>query len=191
MKEDGLMKRKTILKKFRQAAAERLICNIWRDGAEEYTNAWPLLVSDELVVCALDVDFQFNGYVVYAIDHIRHVTIKEDKCAEFSRREGMLEQLTVPEVAWDDWPTLLASLPEGNLIGVERWPASDDEASYIVGRIVRVGRKRLRILYLTPDACWKEAPWRVRYRDINELVFGDRYLTVFAKYADEPLQLEK
>lgn len=182
------MKREKIMERLRWAAEERLLCKVYMRGKADYVNCWPLMVSDELLVCAHDVDFLLNGYGAYAIDRIRRVDIKEDKCAEFSRMEGMLEQLIVPEVACESWQALFASLPTDQLVGVERANPPEDEAYFAVGRIVKAGKKRLHMLYVDSEAVWQEAPWRIRYSDMREVTFADRYLTVFGKYAGEPGQ---
>lgn len=180
------MKKKKILERLRQAAAERLICMLYMKGKAYYINCWPLLASDELVVCAHDSDFLINGYGVYAIDDVERVVIKEDKCTEYSRLEGIVEQITVPDVACESWQALFASLPADQLVGVTRTNTPADEADFAVGRIVKAGKKRLHMMCVDSEAVWEERPWRIRYSDITDVAFGDRYLTVFGKYAGEP-----
>lgn len=182
------MKREKIMDRLHQAAQERLLCRVYMKGKAYYINCWPLLVSDELLVCAHDVDFLLNGYGAYPIGGIDRVVIKEDKCNEYSRLEGVVEQIVVPEVACESWQTLFASLPTDRLVGVERVNAPEDEAFFAVGRIVKAGKNRLHMMCVDSEAVWEDAPWRIRYSDIREVTFADRYLTVFGKYAGEPEQ---
>lgn len=179
------MKRERVLKLLREAAEKQLICNLWVAGDTNYYNAWPLLISDEMAVCAHDEDFQLNGYHAFAIDRIEKVVIKEDRCAEFSRLEGVTEQLTPPKVDPTTWQTLFATLPAEGLIGVDRLNCPAGEAEFALGRIVKAGKKRLHLLYLDSEAAWEESPWKIRYEDITVVRFADRYLTVFGKYAGE------
>ncbi|MBQ7848420.1 MAG: HAD family hydrolase [Clostridia bacterium] len=104
----------------------------------------------------------------------------------YSRAEGVPEQLIVPEVACDSWPELCASLSGEQLIGVDRWNVPDQEAEFVVGRVVKVGKKRLHVCYVDSEGVWEAEPWRIRYRDIAAISFGDRYLTVFGKHAGGP-----
>lgn len=180
------MKREKILACLRRAAEERLISRVYMKGKEYYINCWPLLVSEELAVCALDIDFLLNGFGAYPIDRIDRVVIKQDKCTEFSRLEGLVEQITVPEVACEGWQSFFASLPMDQLVGVERANPPENEAFFAVGRIVKAGKKRLHMMCVDSEAVWEDAPWRIRYSDIREVTFADRYLTVFGKYAGEP-----
>lgn len=180
------MKREKILTRLRQAAEEQLICKLYMKDKAYYINCWPLLLSDELVICAHDIDFLINGYGAYPINAIDRVVIKADKCLEYSRLEGVVEQLIVPEVDCTSWQTLFASLPEDQLIGVDRVNTPADEADFVVGRIVKAGNKRLHMMYVDSEAIWEERPWRIRYTDIAEVTFGDRYLTVFGKHAGNP-----
>ena len=180
------VKRRELLARLRQAAADRLLCMLYMKGKAYYVNGWPLLVSDELVIFAHDSDFLLNGYGVSPVDGIDRVIIKADKCMEFSRLEGIVEQLVVPQVDCADWQTLFASLPADQLIGVDRVNTPPDEADFAVGRIVRAGKKRLHIKCVDSEGVWQERPWRIRYSDIADVTFGDRYLTVFGKYAGDP-----
>lgn len=182
------MKREKIIARLRRAAEERLICSVYMKGKTYYVNCWPLLVSDELLVCAHDSDFILNGYGAYAIDRIRRVVIKDDICTEFSRKEGLIEQIVVPEIDGSSWQTLFSTLPKEQLTGVERANEPKDEAYFVVGRIVKVGRKRLHMLHIKPDAVWEDRTWSIRYSDIREVTFADRYLSVFGKYAGGPPQ---
>lgn len=180
------VKEKKILAKLRQASDEHRICRVYMKGREYYINCWPLLVSDELVICAHDSDFLLNGYGVYAIGDVDRVAIKDDKCTEYSRLEGIVDQLVVPEVSCSSWQALFESLPEDQLIGVERVNAPSDEADFAVGRIMKAGKKRLHMICVDAEAVWQDHVWRIRYSDITDVTFGDRYLTVFGKYAGEP-----
>lgn len=114
------------------------------------------------------------------------MVIKEDKCAEYSRLEGIVEQIAVPDVACESWQALFSSLPADQLVGVERTNTQADEADFAVGRIVKAGKKRLHMICVDSEAVWEEQTWRIRYSDMTSVVFGDRYLTVFGKYAGEP-----
>ena len=180
------MKHAKIMARLHRAAEERLICNLYMKGKAYYINCWPLLVSEEMAVCAHDIDFLLNGYGAYPIDCIDRVVIKQDKCTEYSRLEGIVEQLTVPEVACASWQAFFASLPVDQLVGVERMNTPVDEADFAVGRIMKAGKKRLQMMCVDSEAVWEDEPWRIRYCDITEVTFGDRYLTVFGKYAGQP-----
>lgn len=184
------MKRKKIMARLRQAIDERQICMLFMKGRAYYVNCWPLVVSDELVICAHDSDFLLNGYGVYAIRDVDRVVIKQDKCTEYSRLEGIVDQLVVPEVDCSSWRALLESLPADQLIGVDRVNAPSDEADFAVGRIVKAGKKRLYMMCVDSEAVWQDHVWRIRYSDITDVTFGDRYLTVFGKYAGEPSAVE-
>ncbi len=179
------MKREKILDTLREAAEKQQICNLWVVGDANYYNVWPLLVSDEVAVCAHDEDFLLNGYHAFAVGCIEKVAIKEDRCAEFSRLEGVTDQLTAPPVDAATWQTLFATLPAEGLIGVDRLNCPEGEAEFALGRIVKAGKKRLHLLYLDSEAVWEETPWKIRYEDITVVRFADRYLTVFGKYAGE------
>lgn len=176
------MKRGKILKLLQQSAEDRLICSIYHKGKPYYTNCWPLLVSEELLICAHDGDFLINGCGVYAIDSIARVVIKENKCLEISRAEGVPEQIVTPDVAYESWTAFFASLPEGQLIGVDRIHPPEGEAKFVVGHIVKTGRKRLHMRYVDSEGEWIDEVWRIRYEDITGVTFGDRYLNTFAKY---------
>jgi len=186
-----MMKKEMVLARLNRAVEERLLCRVHLKKAEYEINCWPLKLSDDMVICALDIDFLINGYGAYPVDRIDRVIIKDDLCREYSRREGLLDEIVVPDVACDSWQALFASLGEKQLVGIERKNAPTGENAFAVGRVVKAGKKKVQLLCVGSDATWEEDVWRIRYRDIVEVTFADRYLTVFGKYVGEPELYER
>ena len=180
------MKREKILSRLRQAAEERRIVALQLKGRSWDESVWPLRVSETMVLCANDCDFQLNGWDAIAIDAIARVDFRYDRYGEFAAADGLLESMRDPGYPVDNWQSFFASLPADHLVGVERRQAPEGEVTYAVGRVVKAGKKRVHLLCVDSEAIWEEAPWRIRYADINAVRVGDRYLTVFGKYAGEP-----
>lgn len=180
------MKREKIVARLEKAVSERLLGRVHLKGAPCWYNGWPVAVSEQMVVCQNDVDFMLNGYDAYPIDRLDKVRHKEDKCLEYSRLEGIEAQVAAPEVDVSSWQAFFASFPPEQLVAIEREHAPADEAFFVVGRVVRAGKKRVDVWAVDADSVWQDAPWRIRYEDITRVCFGDRYLTVFQKYAGAP-----
>lgn len=185
------MKREKILARLQQAAEERHIVALQMKGRSWNESVWPLRVSETMVLCANDCDFQLNGWDTIAIDAIQRVDFRYDRYGEFAAEEGLLEQLNDPGYPTDGWQAFFAALPTDQLIGVERPHVPDGESRFAVGRVVKAGKKRVHLLCVDSEAIWEEAPWRIRYRDIEAVRIGDRYLLGFGRHAGEPEKQEE
>ncbi|MBR3764547.1 MAG: hypothetical protein IKK57_08365 [Clostridia bacterium] len=185
------MKREKILLRLRQAAEERRIVAVQLKSRSWNESVWPLRVSETMALCANDCDFQLNGWDVIAIDAIQRVDFRYDKYAEFATAEGLRDALQDPGYPLEDWQSFFAALPADQLVGVERCQPPEGEAAYAVGRVVKAGKKRVRLLAVDGEAVWQEEPWRIRYADINAVRAGDRYLTGFGKHTREPVAQEE
>lgn len=180
------MKREKVLARLRKAAEEKRIVAVWLRGRSWDMSVWPLCVSEEIVLCVNDSDFELNGWDAIAIDAIERVDFRYDKYAEFAAAEGVLDTITDPGMPVDNWQSFFQALPGDQLVGVEREHAPEDEARYPVGRVMKAGKKRVHLMCVDSEAVWEPQPWRIRYHDISAVRVGDRYLTVFGKYAGEP-----
>ena len=180
------MKREKILARLQQAAEERHIVAVWLRGRGWDEGVWPLRVSEDMALCAHDGNFALDGWDVFAIDAIERVTLRYDKYGEFAAEEGLLEQLTDPGCSVDSWQAFFAALPTDQLIGVERRHVPDGEAKFAVGRVMKAGKKRVHLICVDSEAVWEQEPWRIRYRDIEAVRIGDRYLMGFGRHAGVP-----
>lgn len=66
--------------------------------------------SDKLFLCANEDDFIIDGFSVRRFRDIKKIEIKEDKCVEIIESEGVLDNITVPEIDIIDWYNTFLSL---------------------------------------------------------------------------------
>lgn len=145
--------------------------SIWKaDVLEGYVVA----LAPDWAAVNLVYDVGLNGWAIVRLDTVREV--------ERHPVDGFLPRaLTVfghePEPVEVDLSSpraiirsLATTFP---LISV--FTEADDPAVCAIGRPVRTGRQRLRLLDIGPDAEWDDEPRGFRYEDITRIDVGGRY----------------
>ena len=84
-------------------------------------------------------DFIIDGFTVRRFCDVKKAEIKNDKCVEIIKSEGLLDNIKVPEIDITDWFSVFLSLSELNInIIVEKESLNDDECEFAIGKIVKV-----------------------------------------------------
>ena len=165
---------------------QRNLCRMYFRYDAYYWYFFPLITSDKLLLGAKEEDFLIDGYSIRRFIDVTKVQIKEDKCIEILKNEGISSGIQIPNIDISTWETVFSSLQKTNKnIIVEKENIKEDETEYVIGRINKVYKKFVYIYHFDADGIWHEKPYRILYSAITSVSFGTRYVETFSKYLEE------
>lgn len=168
-----------------EASNEKKICNTWFKYDAYYWNLIPLLCGEQLFLAAEEDDFALDGYTIRRYKDIKNIKLKNDKCDEILRREGVA--ITVPEIDIESWHTVFQSLKSLNKnIIVEKETLDGEGSQFVVGKIENISKNFIWIYHFDADGIWDKEPTKCPYNEITSVSFATRYVDIFSKYVGEP-----
>lgn len=181
------MRKSKIMEVVRSAAENVQIINTYFRFDKIYYNLIPLTFSDKLLLVINEDDFIFDGYSIFRCKDLIKVKIKNDKCDEILKNEGLTTNITIPNIDIDSWTTVFQSLREINRnIIIEKRTIDDEDAEFVIGRIEKVYKNFAYVWNFDADGIWDDSPRKIPYSEITNIIFGSRYVDIFSKYIDEP-----
>lgn len=167
----------------REAIDPPKICLVYFGYDANYFNLFPLRVSQRLFLAAQEDDFILDGWTIRRARDVRLVKIKDDRCLEIARAEGLLTGLACPNIDLEDWPSALSSLRElGRNVIIRHESLLEEEYEFYIGRILRVHRRKVLFRHFDADGIWDEKVSEIPFSRITSITFGSRYVEVFSKY---------
>jgi hypothetical protein len=168
----------------------RKLCRMFFRYDLNYRYYFPLISGDRLFLGTEEDDFILNGYSIRRYIDLKKVQIKEDKCFDILKSEGIIDSIQTPDIDISDWETVFISLQKlNNNIIVEKESLNDKEWEFVIGRIDRVYKKYVYMYHFDADGVWQEETFKIPYAGITSVSFGTRYVDTFSKYIDEPQKL--
>jgi hypothetical protein len=165
---------------------QRMLCRMsFRYGLNDFY-CFPLLSNEKLFLGIEEDDFLLDGYSIRRYADLTKLQTKDDKCLEILKREGIIDQITTPDVDISSWEAVFTSLQKlhRNII-VERENLKEEERLFVIGRIERVFRKFAYVRYFDPNGVWEDEPDKILYTQITSVSFGTRYVDIFSKYLED------
>ena len=165
---------------------QRNLCRMYFRYDAYYWYFFPLITSDKLFLGAKEEDFLIDGYSIRRFVDVTKVQIREDKCVEILKTEGISSGIQIPNIDISTWETVFSSLQKTNKnIIVAKENIKSDETEFVIGRIDKVYKKFVYIYHFDADGIWQEEPYRIPYSTITSVSFGTRYVETFSKYLEE------
>ena len=97
-------------------------------------------------------DFIIDGFAIRRFCDLTKVQIKEDKCIEIIKNEGILNNLSAPDIDLTDWHSVFLSLQRiGKNIIVEKESLDDDECEFAIGNIEKVLKNKILFKHFDAD----------------------------------------
>ncbi len=148
---------------------------------------FPLITNEKLLLGIEEDDFILDGYSIRCYVDLKKVQIRDDKCIDILRNEGLIDSIKIPDIDISNWETVFSSLQKLNKnIIVEKESLEDENWEYVIGRIDSVFKKFAYVFHFDADGIWGESPVRIPYSEITSISFGTRYVDVFSKYVGDP-----
>ena len=177
------MKKLDIIELINKAMISKEMCRILFKYNYHYSYHFPLKTSEKLFLSANEDDFIIDGFSVRRFCDIKNIEIKNDKCIEIIKCEGVLDNITIPEIDITNWYSTFLSLSKLNInIIIEKESLDDDECEFVIGKIVRVLKTKVVFKHFDADGIWQEDYYEIPYSQITSITFASRYVDVFSKY---------
>lgn len=168
-----------------RASGGKLICNIYFKYEAYYFNLIPIIFGEKLFLCANENDFTLDGYSIRRYKDIKKVKVKDDKCNEILRKEGVV--VSTPEVSVESWQAVFEALKNlGKNVIVEREDLDDDNRQFVIGKIDGIYKSFVYVYHFDADGIWDDEPYKIPYNEITSVTFDSRYVEIFSKYVGEP-----
>ena len=181
------MQRKAVKQLLTDAIGQQKIANVYMVYDKNYFNLIPLKLSEQLFLAVNEDDFILDGFRISRLRDIKKIHIKNDKCDEIVRNEGLFHSLHIPEINIESWQTEFESLREmGKNVIVEYETPDGENSDLTIGRIDRVYKSCLYIYHFDADGIWQTDPYRIPYTEVTSVTFDSRYVNVFSKYISPP-----
>lgn len=177
------MTKKMIKELMDKAISNLHVANVYMVYNENYYNLIPIKANEQLFLAIDEDDFILDGFRISRIRDVKEMRIKNDKCDEIIRSEGILDNLYIPEINLKNWNSVFEGLKDiGKNIIVEYETAEGKDDSFTIGRIKKVYKSCLYMYYFDADGIWNTAPYRIPYNEVTSVTFDSRYINIFAKY---------
>lgn len=172
------MKKSKIIKRLTQCITPHALCRVDMKSGETYVEYYfPLKVNDRFFLGAVEDDFQLNGFRICPVSMIAKAKIRQDKCLDIDICEGVVDQLSTPKVNISSWQQIFRSLKDMN-----RYVMIETEDVIYVGAIMGIRKQSVTVNHFDADGVWQDEPARIRFKDIQSVTFGSRYVDVFSRY---------
>lgn len=155
---------------------------------EEKLYGIPLTVTDEFILLHEVREFHLDGYLVLPLANVKGVRRKEaeETTHRILEAEGALKNLGLSDpVSLSSFQDLFESLQANGMnVSVEACEQMGKwiEDFFLLGRIVEVGEKGMRIQPFDAMGQWEPTATRVPFRRILSVTFNNEYMNVFSKY---------
>lgn len=144
---------------------------------------FPFRASDKFFLGAEQDDFAIDGFSIRRFCDLTKVRIINGKRVEIIKKEGLLDELTAPDIDLTDWHSVFLSLQTINKnIIVEKESLNDDEWEYAIGRIEKVLKSKVVFRDFDADGIWQDIPLEIPFSQITSVTLGSRYVEIFSKY---------
>lgn len=175
------MKKSKIVKRLSERIDPHGICRVYPDfGRGYYRNYFPLRVNEKFFLGAAEDDFLLDGFFICPVSRIAKVIPRDDKCLEINVCEGVVGQLYTPRVNISGWRQIFRSIKDMN-----RYVMIDTVDALYIGAVMRIKDHSVTVKYFDADGVWQDDPVKIRFKDIQSVEFGSRYIDVFSKYVSK------
>lgn len=176
-----------MLEKLKKIYDKKQLVKLKREKISHYNNyGFIIMLNSELVLLQNCDEFTLEGYTVLRMDDIS--SVRSNKFERFVEKilksEGTLDEVGITyNINLDNWQSLFQSLKKANknvIIECEVGDEAKDE--FFIGRLIRVNRKSVSLLYFSAVGKWDEEPTVIPFDEITTVRFDENYIKVFSKY---------
>ena len=143
-------------------------------------------LSPELVLLQNCGEFTLDGYSVIQISDM--TSLRSNKYERFFEKmlksEGTFDEVGIAHsLNLDSWQSLLQGLKKLNKnVIIECEVGDEEEDELFIGKLTRVNRKSVSLLYFSALGKWDDEPTIIPFDEITKVRFDEKYINVFSKY---------
>jgi len=173
------MKRQEKLDLLCSAITNIQICRCYYTYDENYYYYYPNAVNEKFFLGQEENDFLLDGYHIRKISQLKKVEIKDDKCNEINKLNGLTNEINMPDVDITSWQTIFNSLKK-----LDTFVIIEDAIGekYEIGIIEKVFNNKLYFRCFDADGNWDEDTIIIPYSTITNVAWNTRYTKNWEKY---------
>lgn len=149
------------------------------DFDQGYYHYYPNLVNDKIFVGQEEADFIVDGYHIRKLSQLKKVRIKDDKCNEINRLNGVIHGVCTPELDISSWQSIFEGLKALNTIIIVE---DENNKEFFIGEIMKAGKSKVHLRIFDADGIWQENQEVVPYSSITKVSWKTRYAENWEKY---------
>lgn len=155
------------------------LCRCYFSYDENYFYYYPHVVNDKFILGQEEDDFILDGYAIRKISHLTKVEIKDDKCNDINKLNGLTLELKNPDIDISSWESIFLSLKQ-----LDTFVIIQDErnGNYSIGIIEKVLKNKIYFLEFDADGIWSDDKLEIPYSSITSVKWNTRYDTVWKAY---------
>ncbi|MBP5491848.1 MAG: hypothetical protein J6Y08_03295 [Clostridiales bacterium] len=177
------MKKFEITAVLQEASRQTLLCRMFLKHDPNCYNCFPLKSSEDLFLYAEEEDFRLDGFVVRRLKDVVEISSKEDITNAILESEGVISELTRPDVDIASWETVFMYLYANKMNAIfESEDRNSGQIDYTIGRVEKKDDRYMYVRAFDAEGHWEEKPVRIAYSELISVSFGTRYVEIFSKY---------
>jgi hypothetical protein len=146
-------------------------------------NILPISLSKKLALGLCEKGLQLDGYRIVRIKDVS----KAEDIGQFYNdilwKAGLLTNIDIPQVRVKNWKTVFTDLQQlGKIIVVETVCIDCKYPTHAIGRVTRVGKKKIKFEYFDANGKRQEQVLRIPYKFVTSVAFGGRFEEIISKY---------
>ena len=173
------MKKYEKLNIIEQAIRDVELCRCYFSYDDNYFYYYPNAVNGKFILGQEEDDFILDGYTIRKISHLKKVEIKDDKCNEINKLNGLTLKVKNPKIDISSWQSIFLSLKE-----LDTFVIIEDEinGNFTIGVIRKVLKNKIYFMEFDADGKWSDFELEIWYSSITSVKWNTRYDTVWKEY---------
>ena len=183
------MAEQTIRQVIAACQRDRQPCKVWfacAGGRETMRRLIPLAGSDALFLSAAEDRFALDGCTIRRWDDVTRAAVQEGIYREILQSEGVLADISVPDVDITRWDTVFRWFRDkGDILVAEQTPIDGSVPAPLMGKAEIVYPHCAYLRPLDSEGVWGTCLERLPYMRVAGVTFGSRELRLLARYTGE------
>ncbi len=177
------MNKSNIIKQLDYCIKNEYQCTIERPLFDEYPiHCLPIKRSEQLVLVHYMYDFSFDGFKIVRLNDITSLIRSETEM--FSEKICKSERIlppASPDIDVSDYKTAFEQFLNKN---IEVECEAPEVNTFNIGKVIKVTDKQLEICRFDALCVWDKDNTLINIEDISCVSFGNRYLNILSKHAE-------
>lgn len=143
---------------------------------------YSLNVNEEFYFGVEEYDFELSGYQIRKINDIENFVIVNNFSSKINEFEGLKDEMIDYPIDLTSFETIFDYLKESQqIISIER-EYNDDDAFFLIGKIIKVSNDEIWFKDFDINGIWNEDVNIVPLDIITTIRFNSKYINTWAKY---------
>lgn len=142
--------------------------------------------SDQFLLVQQVEEFDLNGYAIIRKDHFSALRANEfdEVMEQILKEEGILKKKygLKKTISLDSWTSMFETLKKKDFHVIVECEDLE-EPTFTIGPVTKVGKNSVQVHFYDAIGVYDKKPTKIKFEDITLVRFGDRYSTIFRKYA--------